>query len=112
MKNESNRRKFIKHLSIGSLAATITPAALLKAEETEDLTKQTSEHFKPGLSKHTYNNTYTGDYLSRIAFPIGGLGAGMFCLEGAGAISHMSIRNKPDVFNEPGLFGAVSVKGL
>ena len=47
-----------------------------------------------------------------MAFPIGGLGAGMFCLEGTGAISHMSMRSKPDVFNEPGLFGAISVKGV
>ncbi|RYG42818.1 MAG: hypothetical protein EOO01_22375, partial [Chitinophagaceae bacterium] len=64
------------------------------------------------VSKHVYNGSYSGEYLSRIAFPIGGIGSGMFCLEGSGAISHMSIRNKPDVFNEPGLFGAVYLKGI
>ena len=47
-----------------------------------------------------------------MAFPIGGLGAGMFCLEGTGAISHMSVRNKPDVFNSPVMFGAIAVKNL
>ena len=56
--------------------------------------------------------SYTDDHLKRVAFPIGGLGAGMFCLEGTGAISHMSIRSKPDVFNEPGMFGAVSLTVL
>jgi len=59
---------------------------------------------------HEYNGSYSGKYLSRIAFPIGGIGAGMFCLEGTGAISHMSVRNRPEVFNEPPMFAAISVK--
>ena len=57
------------------------------------------------------SKTYTGDYLDRIAFPLGGIGAGMICLEGTGALSHFSIRNKPDVFNEPCVFSALCVKG-
>ena len=32
--------------------------------------------------------------------------------EGTGAISHMSIRNRPEVFNEPALFSAIAIKGL
>ncbi len=63
-------------------------------------------------SGHEYNGSYSGEYLSRIAFPIGGIGAGMFCIEGTGAISHMSVRNRPEVFNEPCMFAAISVKGL
>ena len=47
--------------------------------------------------RHIYNSYYSGKYLDRIAFPVGGIGAGMFCLEGTGAISHMSVRNSPDV---------------
>ena len=35
----------------------------------------------------------------------------MLCLEGTGALSHVSLRNKPDVFNEPCVFAAVGVKG-
>ena len=57
------------------------------------------------------SKVYTGDYLDRVAFPLGGMGAGMICLEGTGALSHVSIRNKPDVFNEPCIFSAVCVKG-
>ncbi|MFH0842233.1 MAG: GH116 family glycosyl hydrolase [Bacteroidota bacterium] len=63
-------------------------------------------------SGHEYNGTYTGEYLNRIAFPVGGMGAGMFCIEGTGAISHMSVRNRPEVFNEPCMFAAISVIGL
>jgi uncharacterized protein (DUF608 family) len=54
----------------------------------------------------------SGKNLDRIAFPIGGIGAGMFCIEGTGAISHMSVRNRPEVFNEPCMFAAVSVRGV
>ncbi|HVN57041.1 MAG TPA: GH116 family glycosyl hydrolase [Bacteroidales bacterium] len=62
--------------------------------------------------KHQYNGYYEGRNLDRIAFPIGGIGAGMFCLEGTGGISHMSVRNKPDIYNEPCMFAAISVRGF
>jgi len=64
------------------------------------------------VSGHEFNGPYTGEYLSRIAYPLGGIGAGMFCIEGTGALSHMSVRNHPDVFNEPCMFAAISVRGL
>src|SRR6185369_17173330 len=48
-----------------------------------------------------YNGPHTGERLNRIAFPLGGMGAGMLCLEGTGALSHFSLRNRPEVFNEP-----------
>lgn len=62
--------------------------------------------------KRAYNGIYEGKYNSRIAFPIGGLGTGMYCVEGTGYISHMSIRHKPDIYNEPCMFAAIHVKGL
>ncbi|HWA84954.1 MAG TPA: GH116 family glycosyl hydrolase [Opitutus sp.] len=58
-----------------------------------------------------FNSPYSGAHLSRVAFPLGGLGAGMICLEGTGAVSHVSLRNKPDVFNEPLSFAAISFPG-
>ncbi|GAJ04180.1 unnamed protein product, partial [marine sediment metagenome] len=62
--------------------------------------------------KREFNDIYRGENLNRVAFPIGGMGAGMICLEGTGAISHVSVYNKPDIFNEPTMFAAISVKGL
>lgn len=59
-----------------------------------------------------FNGEYRKEYLDRIAFPIGGIGAGMFCLEGTGAISHVSLRHHPDVMNEPYTFAAIYVKGV
>jgi len=58
-----------------------------------------------------YNGVYNGKHLNRIAFPIGGIGAGMICIEGTGAFSHVSVRNNPDVFNEPLIFAGLCVKG-
>src|ERR1044071_1054523 len=108
MKNKSNRRKFMRNLSVGSLTASVIPSSLL-AERKENF--DTLNDNEPA-SKHIYNSTYTGEYLNRIAFPIGGMGAGMFCMEGTGTVSHMSVRHKPDVFNEPGMFAAISIKGV
>lgn len=62
-------------------------------------------------AKRNYNATYLGENLNRIAFPMGGIGAGMICIEGTGAFSQVSVRNTPDVFKEPLLFAAISVKG-
>lgn len=41
---------------------------------------------------------------------MGGMGAGMLCLEGTGALSHVSLRNRPDMFHEPCIFAAISLR--
>ena len=114
MKNKTGRRAFLKNISAGGTAAAFLPAGILlshpkKDEALEDTIAANDENKK---NIRPYNTAYTGENLNRIAFPIGGLGAGMFCLEGTGAISHVSIRNKPEIFNEPGMFAAISVKGI
>ena len=63
-------------------------------------------------SGRQYNGAYEGACLDRVAFPMGGMGAGMICLEGRGALSHVSLRHRPEIFNEPSLFAAVCVKGV
>ena len=63
------------------------------------------------MKRNPYDTAYTGERLNRIAFPLGGMGAGMICIEGSGAFSHVSLRHRPDVFNEPLMFAAVAVKG-
>ena len=63
------------------------------------------------MSHRAYNGPYKGANLRRVAFPMGGMGAGMICLEGSGALSHVSLRGQPDVFNEPLMFAALCVKG-
>ena len=60
-------------------------------------------------SLHAYNGSYRGAHLDRVAFPLGGMGAGMVCLEGAGGLSHVSVRNRPEVHNQPPIFAALCV---
>jgi len=57
-----------------------------------------------------FNDVYRGDYLNQIAFPLGGMGAGMICLEGTGALSKFTLRNRPDLSSEPTAFAAISLK--
>ncbi|MFP4027387.1 MAG: GH116 family glycosyl hydrolase [Candidatus Brocadiia bacterium] len=54
---------------------------------------------------------YEGERLNRVAFPMGGIGAGMICLEGTGGLSHVSVRHEPEIFNEPYTYAAICVKG-
>jgi uncharacterized protein (DUF608 family) len=70
-----------------------------------DLERQTG-------NKREFNAEYEGDFINRIAFPIGGLGTGMFCVEGTGAISNMSLRHRPEVFHEPAVFAALHLKNI
>jgi uncharacterized protein (DUF608 family) len=96
------RRNFIKMSTValgalGTLASAVANPRL-SAPETAPSTRK-------------YNGPYKTSHLSRVAFPLGGLGAGMICLEGTGAVSHVSLRNQPEVFNEPLSFAAVALPG-
>jgi hypothetical protein len=62
-------------------------------------------------NKRSYNGPYRGEHLNHVAFPLGGIGAGMICLAGTGALSHVSLRGQPDVFHEPMMFAALCVRG-
>ena len=72
----------------------------------------TGKEAKTAVEKRAFNSLYEGEHLNRIAFPVGGMGAGMFCIEGSGAVSNMSVRHHPDLFNEPTVFAALHVNGL
>ena len=53
------------------------------------------------MQKRQYNSKYESENLTKVAFLLGGIGAGMICLEGCGALSHVSLRHHPDMLNEP-----------
>jgi uncharacterized protein (DUF608 family) len=107
------RRKFLQMSAatvgaVGTLSASDTPEAEagVGRRDNHRRTRLTSRR----LSR-PFNSEYSGDFLNQIAFPLGGIGAGMICLEGTGALSNVSLRNRPEVFNEPCLFAAVAIKG-
>lgn len=111
MKANNNRRNFLKNFTLGCIGASALPAVTLA--KNGEVTKN-GEGAKPGKAPGSrgYNEPYKGNHIDRVAFPIGGIGAGMFCLEGTGAISHMSVRHNPEIFFEPAMFAAISIKGL
>ncbi len=92
-------------MALGTIGAAGVPG--VAAAETPEA----GDEQRPALAPREFDGTYRGPQLNRVAFPMGGIGAGMICLEGLGALSEISIRNSPDVFNEPCLFAAVHVNG-
>src|SRR5213594_713548 len=103
------RREFVKQ-SVATLGAMGTlGGAAVPADAAQQAAPRPTE--EPAPSRRTFNRPYTGEHLRHVAFPLGGIGAGMICLEGTGALSHVSLRHRPDVYNEPAVFAAVCVKG-
>ncbi|MHC1768213.1 MAG: GH116 family glycosyl-hydrolase [Verrucomicrobiia bacterium] len=102
------RRKFIQMsaATVGAAGALGLPEHASGAEPAAGLSPASGTG-----PKRPYNAPYSGAYLNRVAFPLGGIGAGMICLEGTGAFSHVSLRNRPEVFNEPLMFAAIAIKG-
>ncbi|MBL9134766.1 MAG: hypothetical protein JNK85_02810 [Verrucomicrobiales bacterium] len=99
------RRRFLTLSTAGAaaLGATATGADVVEP------TRRPTPVRARGRSK--YRREYSGERLNRLAFPMGGMGAGMICLEGSGALSHFSLRHHPQVFNEPVTFAALWIKG-
>lgn len=104
--NGNNRREFLKKTAAMGAFVAVPFGVSAENAATPDNNSNTQVS-----GKREFNGGYSGDYLNRIAFPIGGIGAGMIALEGTGAISHVSVRNRLDFFNEPAMFAALSLKG-
>jgi uncharacterized protein (DUF608 family) len=99
------RRKFLK-----ISAATAGALGVLSGSGVDAASaRQASE--RAVRDGRRFDRQFGGDYLNQVAFPMGGLGAGMICLEGAGALSHVSLRNRPEIYNEPCVFAAISIRG-
>ena len=103
-----NRRDFLKAgIQVAGIAGVGSTADRLAVAEPAVLEPAL---IKPA-SQSGGSTEYQGEALSRVAYPLGGIGAGMICLEGTGALSNVSIRNRPDLFNEPCVFAAISIQG-
>jgi uncharacterized protein (DUF608 family) len=107
------RRKFLKlsAATVGAVGALKDGAANVSESLPAVEPARSRNSRQAGGKPRPYNTEYAAEYLDQVAFPLGGIGAGMLCLEGTGAISHVSLRNRPEVYNEPCIFAAISVKG-
>jgi uncharacterized protein (DUF608 family) len=98
-----DRRDFMR-ASLGTLGVLAGAPALAKAAVLPEVGPASTPVRGP-------DSMFTGEHLDHVAFPMGGIGAGMICLEGSGGLTNVSIRNTPAVNNEPGLFAAISLGG-
>ena len=88
----SNRRAFLK--VVGATPVVATASA--------QLAPGTTPATKPAASSGTtpapvsWPRRFTGDQLSMIAFPLGGIGAGSIALGGRGQLRDWEIFNRPE----------------
>ena len=59
--------------------------------------------------QRAFNGVYEHPFTDHIAFPLGGMGAGMMCLEGTGALSGFSLHHWPEFEREHRVFSALSI---
>src|SRR4030095_5295725 len=112
MSNKTGRRSFLKNMGVSGTAAALFPTQLLDSDKVAPDNIPHQESNESANESHQYNQEYKGEFLNRVAFPLGGIGAGMICMEGTGTLSHVSIRNKPEIFNEPSVFAGIVIKGM
>jgi uncharacterized protein (DUF608 family) len=115
--SSKSRRDFLKNSAAAGVLIGMPFGVAAKNEVMLSNENIRLDRYKAGiktreLGEHEYNGSYSGEFLNRVAFPIGGIGAGMFCMEGTGAISHVSVKNSPAIFNEAFSFAAISIKGV
>ncbi len=93
--NESSmpRRKFLQ-LSAASVGAAGT-VGVSTANAAEPAPERRTRGNRGG--RRTYNAPYSGAYLNRVAFPLGGIGAGMICLTGSGGFTNVSLRHHNEI---------------
>ncbi len=97
------RREFFRN-SAATLGALAAGASLSRAGAEAEVPRGPAQPRGPDF-------TYKGENIDQIAFPMGGIGAGMICLEGTGALTNVSVRHQPAVQNQPGIFAAISLGG-
>jgi len=61
------------------------------------------------MNQQKQGTVYKNEQLNHIAYPMGGTGAGMICLNGRGNLRHFSLQHKPALDNNPEVFAALHI---
>jgi hypothetical protein len=103
-----NRRDFLKTgIQVAGVAGLGSSMNVPVAAEPAATVSTSGNPVSPTGGSTKFEN----ENLSRVSYPLGAIGAGMICLDGTGSLSNVSIRNHPDLFNEPCIFAALAVRG-
>jgi uncharacterized protein (DUF608 family) len=99
------RRDFLKATSTAAFAAAATPAL---AAQPETPARSATPFAPADLFVAGPQRSYTGEYITQIALPVGGIGAGSVCMNGYGGLQDFSIRTRPENTAMPAGFTANS----
>jgi uncharacterized protein (DUF608 family) len=104
---DPTRREFLAVGSAAALAAAATAvgAQANSAANSPSLSAHESASHAPGdLLQTGPQRTFSGEYATQVAMPIGGLGAGSICLNGYGGLQDFAIRERPETSALPAGF--------
>ena len=93
---EPTRREFLAAASTAAIVAAARAAAAQESVSSE-ASADTSVAYTPAdLLKNRPQRTFSGEYATQVAMPLGGIGAGSICLNGYGGLEDFSIRTRPE----------------
>jgi len=109
---EPTRREF---LAAGSAAALAAATAAVNAQVDAGAAKSSDPagaeapaHAAQDLLRAGAQRTFSGEFATQVAMPLGGIGAGAICLNGYGGLQDFSIRTRPETTGLPSWFSANS----
>lgn len=109
---EPTRREFLAAGSAAALAAATAAvnaqAEIAGAAGNNAAIREPAARAVEDLLQAAPQRTYSGEYATQVAMPLGGIGAGSVCLNGYGGLQDFSIRTRPETTGLPAGFTANS----
>jgi len=104
---EPTRREFLAAASTAALAAAAN-AVGAQPEVSEQHAVTEAPYSTADLLTHGPQRSFSGEYATQVAMPLGGIGAGSICLNGYGGLQDFSIRTRPETTALPNAFSSNS----
>src|SRR5947209_4618095 len=94
---EPTRREFLAAASSAALGAVAgTAAAQPGSSLAAALEPSPSPYREDDLLNPGPQRSFSGEYATQVAMPLGGIGAGSICFNGYGGLQDFSIRTRPE----------------
>ena len=103
---EPTRREFLAAASSAALAAAA--GAVSGQSATPESLPTATPYTEADLLRPAPQRSYSGEFATQVAVPMGGIGAGSVCFNGYGGLQDFSIRTRPETTALPSTFSASS----
>ena len=107
---EPTRREFLAAASSAALTAVTGAAGAPPALPVEQSTGTPAPYTSADLLSHGPQRSFTGEFATQVAMPLGGIGAGSICFNGYGGLQDFSIRTRPETTALPAGFTSNSAE--